>query len=49
MVPLSVRTRGLTFAFLGEDNILIPPKLMTEVKKLPDDVLSFPKAIEQVS
>lgn len=31
----------------GEDNILIPPKLMTEVKKLPDDVLSFPKAIEQ--
>lgn len=47
-VPLSVKSQLLTPTPPGEDNILIPPKFMPEVKTLPDDVLSFPKAIAKV-
>ena len=33
----------------SEDNIVIPVKLLPELRKLPDDVLSFPRAIDKVS
>lgn len=33
----------------GDDNIVVPPSLMPELRKLPDDVLSFPKAVERVN
>jgi len=33
---------------LGEDNIVIPSSLLPELRKLPDDVLSFPAAVKQV-
>lgn len=29
-------------------NIVVAPKFMNELKRLPDDVLSFNKAIEEV-
>ncbi|KAF2029035.1 cytochrome P450 monooxygenase-like protein [Setomelanomma holmii] len=31
----------------GEDNVVIPPILLPELRKLPDDVLSFPKAVDR--
>ncbi|KAH7090346.1 ent-kaurene oxidase [Paraphoma chrysanthemicola] len=31
----------------GEDCVVIPPALLQELRKLPDDVLSFPKAIDR--
>lgn len=34
---------------LGEDSIVIPTAYMPELRKLPDDVLSFERAIERVS
>lgn len=30
-------------------NIVVAPKFMNELKRLPDDVLSFNRAIEEVS
>lgn len=33
----------------GEDNVVIAPRFLPELRKLPDDVLSFPKAVEKVS
>jgi len=33
----------------GDDNVLIPSSLLPELRKLPDDVLSFPKAMNTVS
>ncbi|KAI4626023.1 uncharacterized protein J4E87_001498 [Alternaria ethzedia] len=32
----------------GEDNIVIPSSLLPELRKLPDDVLSFPAAVKQL-
>ncbi|KAI0570397.1 CypX Cytochrome P450 [Pyrenophora tritici-repentis] len=32
----------------GEDNIVIPPSLLPELRKLPDDVLSFPVAVKDL-
>ena len=34
---------------LGEDSVVIPTAYMPELRKLPDDVLSFERAIERVS
>lgn len=31
----------------GEDNIVVPLSLLPEFRKLPDDVLSFPKAVQK--
>ncbi|CAO2651171.1 Nn.00g094680.m01.CDS01 [Neocucurbitaria sp. VM-36] len=31
----------------GEDNVVVPLSLLPELRKLPDDVLSFPKAIDK--
>ncbi|PSN58628.1 cytochrome P450 monooxygenase-like protein [Corynespora cassiicola Philippines] len=31
----------------GEENVVVPTSLLPELRKLPDDVLSFPKAIAQ--
>ncbi|CBX93028.1 hypothetical protein IAQ61_008757 [Plenodomus lingam] len=31
----------------GETHIVIPPHLLPELRRLPDDVLSFPKAVEE--
>jgi hypothetical protein len=33
----------------GEDNVVVPLSLLPELRKLPDDVLSFPDAVEKVS
>lgn len=33
----------------GDDHVVIPPMFLPEVRKLPDDVLSFPKATATVS
>jgi hypothetical protein len=33
----------------GEDNIVIPSSLLPELRKLPDDVLSFPAAVKNAS
>ncbi|KAF2636430.1 cytochrome P450 monooxygenase-like protein [Massarina eburnea CBS 473.64] len=32
----------------GEDNVVIAPRFLPELRKLPDSVLSFPKAIDKV-
>ncbi|KAJ4994467.1 cytochrome P450 [Stagonosporopsis vannaccii] len=31
----------------GEDNVVVPARLLPELRTLPDDVLSFPKAIDK--
>jgi hypothetical protein len=38
-----------TDARLGEDSVIIPTAYMPELRKLPDDVLSFERAVERVS
>jgi hypothetical protein len=32
----------------GVDSVVVPPKFLPELRRLPDSVLSFPKAIEDV-
>jgi hypothetical protein len=32
----------------GEDDVLVPLSLLPELKKLPDNFLSFPKAADEV-
>jgi hypothetical protein len=32
----------------GEDNVVVPLSLLPELRKLPDDVLSFPYAVNKV-
>ncbi|KAF9698203.1 hypothetical protein EKO04_003691 [Ascochyta lentis] len=31
----------------GEDNVVVPVSLLPELRKLPDDVLSFPRAVDK--
>jgi hypothetical protein len=33
----------------GEENVVVPLSLLPELRKLPDDVLSFPEAVKNVS
>jgi len=40
---------GICLQITGDDHVVIPPIFFPEVRKLPDDVLSFPKALEVVS
>ncbi len=35
--------------FPGEDRVVVPPSMLPEVRKLHDDVVSFPKAMEKVA
>ncbi|PSN68834.1 ent-kaurene oxidase [Corynespora cassiicola Philippines] len=32
----------------GQENVVVPPSLLPELRKLPDSVLSFPKAIDKL-
>ena len=41
-------TLNLAHDPLGEDNIVVPLSLLPELRKLPDDVLSFAGAVEKV-
>lgn len=34
---------------LGAETVVISPQFLPELRKLPDTVVSFPKAIEEVS
>ena len=33
----------------GEQTIIIPPRFLPELRKLPDSVLSLPKAVDEVA
>lgn len=39
---------ALTYTPLEKDTICVPPKYLPELKKVPDDVISFTKAIDEV-
>jgi hypothetical protein len=38
-----------THSFPGQEHVIIPFSLLPELRKLPDDVLSFPLAVDEVS
>jgi hypothetical protein len=39
----------ITHSPVGEDNVVVPLSLLPELRKLPDDVLSFPEAVKNAS
>ena len=34
---------------VGNTNIVVPPEFLPELRKIPDDMLSFPQATDNVS
>ena len=41
-----VQLSTITHSPIGEDNVVVPLSLLPELRKLPDDVLSFPEAVK---
>ena len=44
-----VQLSTITHSPIGEDNVVVPLSLLPELRKLPDDVLSFPEAVKNAS